>query len=63
MPMIRCPQCELRQYAPATHATPPECVGCGRTLVVKSTALIASAILAGRQVRRRSRWPVASDRS
>jgi hypothetical protein len=63
MPMIRCPRCKLRQYAPAMHTTPAECVGCGRPLTVESAALIPRAIVAGRAMRRGSRRRTASDRS
>jgi sarcosine oxidase delta subunit len=55
MPMIRCPYCELRQYAPATHATRPECGGCGRPFEVGRAALIARVVVAARAVRRDSR--------
>jgi uncharacterized paraquat-inducible protein A len=54
-PMIRCLHCELRQYAPVTHATRAECVRCGRPLALERADLIAPAIAAGRLVRRRAR--------
>jgi hypothetical protein len=63
MPMIRCSHCELRQYAPMTHSTVAECVGCGRRLALQRADLIAPAIAVGRSVRHRLRQPVAGDRS
>ena len=64
MPMIRCPHCHLRQYAPATHATLPECVRCGRELAVRRAALIAPVIAAAeRDGRSGSPWRAASGRS
>jgi hypothetical protein len=63
MPMIRCPHCQLRQYAPATHATLSSCVGCGRPFAVESVAVIARLTDAARELRRRSRRGIASDGS
>jgi sarcosine oxidase delta subunit len=49
MPMVRCPYCALRQYAPTTHTTPTECAGCGRPFDVSRETLIAGAVLAARE--------------
>jgi ribosomal protein S27E len=63
MPMIRCPHCELHQYASTTRAKLPECAECGRPLALPRTALIAPVIAAVREVRTRSRHRIASSRS
>ena len=34
MPMVRCPECRVPQYAASPYATVPECVECGRTLLL-----------------------------
>jgi uncharacterized paraquat-inducible protein A len=60
VPMIRCPHCELRQYAPVAHSTRAECVRCARPLPLERADLIAPAIAARRLMRRS--WRVAGDR-
>jgi DNA-directed RNA polymerase subunit RPC12/RpoP len=62
MPMIRCPHCKLRQYAPATHATIPECAGCGRPFAVERATQIAPVVAAEREAHGGSRRRVAPDR-
>jgi transposase-like protein len=61
MPMIRCPYCALRQYAPATHATRPECAGCGRPFEVRRGALIARVVVAARALRADARQRTTRD--
>jgi DNA-directed RNA polymerase subunit RPC12/RpoP len=63
VPMIRCPHCNLRQYAPATHATLSECAACGRPFAVRSGAVAVPVGAAWHAVRDRFRRRVASGRS
>jgi DNA-directed RNA polymerase subunit RPC12/RpoP len=62
MPVIRCPYCRLRQYAPATHASLAECASCGRRFEVRRATLIAPVMAAERKVRNRLRRTIAGDR-
>ncbi|MEA2282663.1 MAG: hypothetical protein QOK21_3270 [Solirubrobacteraceae bacterium] len=62
MPMIRCPYCQLRQYAPATYATRPECAECGRPFEVRRAALMARVVVAARALRSDSRERTARNR-
>jgi hypothetical protein len=55
VPMIRCPHCQLRQYAAVTHSTRAECVGCARPLAPTRPAPIApTPVITGRA----ARWAV-----
>jgi ribosomal protein S27E len=38
MPMVRCPECDVRQYAATPYVFTCECVGCGRPLFPQRTA-------------------------
>ena len=58
MPMIRCPHCELRQYAPVTHSTRAECVRCAHPLApTRPVPTTPAPVITGRA----ARW-VAGDR-
>jgi hypothetical protein len=48
MPMVHCPQCSLRQYAAASHATRGQCVRCGDTMIVASALPRVRAALSTR---------------
>jgi hypothetical protein len=40
MPMVRCPECDVRQYAATPYVTPAECVSCGRPLLPRRSGSI-----------------------
>jgi hypothetical protein len=54
MPMVRCTECCVRQYAATPYVTVPECVGCGRPLLPPRFTRETERPLAGRRRAERS---------
>jgi hypothetical protein len=51
--MVRCSECEVRQYAATPYVTPAECVACGRPLRLLQSRRLAAGeqrALAAREV-------------